>query len=223
MKWDEAGCGRVLVSSRVYALKSKVESPAVWLKPERRIVTCIEIDGVDSLRQWLVDRGIDLSLWGTGGTKTVEALWTEIAAVETILQDAPPLRILRVTEILIEHDGKVLYEVEQALRDGRRRRRNHPPTEKICGRESVEETVYRCLSEELGVSPSQVDGLIVAQTPTITEGASPSYPGLRTRYLLYPVTVAMVGLPNSEFWTEESAANQSDLVVRHRWAWVEAA
>ena len=85
--------------------------------------------------------------------------------------------------------------------------------------ETVVDAALRGVAEELGVNVAAVQLVQGVTVPTITEMDSPSYPGLRTRYLLYPVVMQVDGLPDGEFWTGKESINTPDFVARYRWAW----
>lgn len=171
-----------------------------------------------ALTSWLQNNGIDTSHWGTGTSKTAVDLWQEIQQGESTIQGNPTERVVQVVQIIIEQAGNVLIEVEQELHDGRRRRRHRPPTEKMKAGESPEDTVFRCLQEELGVRPDQVSWLSKSGQKQIKQD-SPSYPGLVTRYEFIIFDTAVSGLPPGDFWHENRAEAAIDPARRHYWAW----
>jgi hypothetical protein len=81
------------------------------------------------------------------------------------------------------------------------------------------DTALRCLSEELGVAPRNVEILEDVWQPRHVQRESPSSPGLTTKYAIHTVKTGVVGLPDADFWTDESDRHSEDPVVRHRWVW----
>ncbi|MBN1991507.1 MAG: NUDIX hydrolase [Anaerolineae bacterium] len=171
------------------------------------------------LKELLLAGGLDLTLWGRDHAKSVADLWQEIAAGEARLQTKPLLRLVSVVQVIIRRKGRVLLEIEQEFDDGRRRLRRQPPADKMKPAETYAEAARRCLAEELGVDRANVTILesTYQQTKKITD--SPSYPGLRTRYVFHQVEARVPGLPDTDFWTDEIASNKQDPVKRHHWAW----
>lgn len=181
----------------------------------------LNFNTIQHLKDWLIAKGIDQSQWGTDGTKTVENLWAEIVAGETELQDDPPLRLIRVVNIIVRQGDKILIEGEQEFGDNQRRYRGVPPAEKMKPRESHIEAALRGLAEELQVQPAQVKILPSPPQPQPLIQESQSYPGLRTKYLIYTVEVNIDGLPAEDFSTlEGSPAGSHDPIKRHQWHWV---
>ena len=180
------------------------------------------IESEESLAEWLGTHHIPIDQWGKGNAKTVAALWQEITASETELWAEPPLRVIRVVKIQVRPNygsTLVLTEVEQILRDSRRRLRNQIPGEKIVGAESAEEAALRGLYEEVGVTADAVQFTHIPKEPVIEERASPSFPGLLTQYWFHEVEVVVMGLPEGAFWTEDLGES---VAQRHGWAWTDA-
>ncbi|MFN8456945.1 MAG: NUDIX domain-containing protein, partial [Anaerolineae bacterium] len=170
-------------------------------------------------KSWLTSKSIDTTEWGCGVTKSVENLWSEIIAGETELQDEPPLRLVRIVQVLVYQRDKTLVEVGQEFGEGQQRYRGFPPSEKVKPQESPQEAALRCLQEELQVEPNQAELVSVLEPEQIYQ-ESPSYPGLATCYLTYGVEVKVMGLPEGEFWTNESPHADGDPVTNHHWGWV---
>lgn len=181
------------------------------------------IQSLRQLKHWLVSKGIDTSYWGQGSTKTLESLWNEIVGAETGLQDDPPLRIIDVVQVIIRHGDEMLIEAEQEFADKRRRRRSHPPSEKMKRGECHLEAAARCLQEELGLELEDFEILPDTYHQRQDELESPSYPGLHTCYVFHVVEAKVKGLPTTDFWTNESAQNPNDPIKRHYWTWQTAA
>lgn len=180
----------------------------------------MNFDSAAGLETWLNENSIDTSTWGTGESKTAVDLWHEIQNGETVLHSRPPERVVRVVQIIIRQDDKVLLEVEQELRDGRKRSRNLLPSDKMLPDETPKETAVRCLQEELGVLPDQIVSLTeVEQRQTRQDSAS--YPGLVSRYQFIIFETAVTNLPPDNFWRENKVDADADPVKRHHWAWVD--
>lgn len=173
---------------------------------------------ITELKSWLAFQGVDITRWGCGVAKSVENLWSEIVEGETELQEAPPLRLVRVVQVMIGRDDKILVEVGQEFGDNQQRLRGFPPAEKVKPQETIQEAAFRCLREELQVEANRVELVKVLEPEQISQD-SPSYPGLPTRYLTYRVEVKVTGLPEEEFWTQESIHADGDPITNHHWRW----
>lgn len=173
----------------------------------------------ESLARWLADHDVDVSLWGRDGNKTAVDLWQELQEGDCIMHGPPPVRLVRVVQVIIQQEGQVLIEGAQEMGDGRMRSRNFYPSEKMKPGEPPAAAALRCLQEELGIAPSQVIVLSEASAQT-EEGDSPSYPGLKTQYHLVEVVTRIRGLPLQDFWHENTAHALNDPVKRHHWVWV---
>ena len=178
-----------------------------------------DFDGPDALASWLEESGIDTAVWGTGTYKSIANLWDEYMQGEVSFEVYPPLRIVQVVRVLIQHDDSTLLEIEQVFRNGERRFRFQPPSEKIKRSENSIDAAYRCLNEELGLSRNQVSFMAVDHDRKEVVAESPSYPGLPTRYVIQRIRAQVTGLPGEDFWRENTAASEGDPVSRHLWAW----
>ena len=178
-------------------------------------------NGPNELAEWLEENGIDTAVWGIGSFKSITNLWDETVQGEVFFEVDPPLRVVKVVQVLIQHDDTTLFEVEQVFRNGKRRFRNQPPAEKIKRGENSIDAAYRCLNEELGLDRDQVDFISMEHEGEEMVADSPSYPGLPTRYTMQKIRVRVTGLPEEEFWRENSVAKEGDPVSRHLWAWRE--
>ena len=180
-----------------------------------------DFDSPDELTGWLKENGIDTAVWGTGTFKTIANLWNEYVQGEVFFETNPPLRMVQVVQVLIQHDDSTLIEVEQLFRNGKRRHRNQPPSEKIKPSENSIDAAYRCLNEELGLNRDQVSVLVEDHEWEEMVTVSPSYPGLLTHYTIQRIRAHVNGLPDNDFWRENTAAKEGDPVSRHLWAWRE--
>jgi hypothetical protein len=174
---------------------------------------------ITQLNAWLALKQIDTALWGSGGAKSVENLWSELMAGDSELQDDPPLRLVRLVNVLIRSGDKILIEVGQQFGQNQQRYRDTPPAEKMKPAETPPAAALRCLQEELQVLPDQVQLGAVSERESHL-GESPSYPGLPTCYLIYEVEATVAGLPTSEFWTIEAEHADGDPVKNHHWQWI---
>lgn len=177
------------------------------------------IDSEEQLEALLVSEGIDLSEWGVGKAKTTRDLWNEITEGVSVIETGPICRTVPVVQVLIRKDGYILIEAEQRLKDGRLRRRNILPSEKIRPGEDLEAAAIRCLLEEVGVDRQDVEIIEAPSRQVDEETESPSYPGLNTKYSFKIVETRVRGLPDSDFWTLESSDNEDDPVHSHHWTW----
>ncbi len=177
------------------------------------------IQSLAQLKDWLSSRGIDISQWGRGKAKRLECLWSEIANEEVSIQDQPTIRIVPVVQVIIRRGQKILIEAKQEFNDKRIRSRNRPPSEKIRQGESYIEAAIRCLQEELDLERQNIKVIPSTYHQTQQERDALSYPGLYTRYIFHIVEARVSGLPDTDFWTNESAQNKNDPVRRHHWVW----
>lgn len=177
-------------------------------------------ENIGQLKSWLAAKGIDISHWGAGEAKTVENLWAEIVEGETEIQEDPPLRLVRLVNVMIRQGNRLLVETTQEFGENQQRQRENPPAEKIKPGERPVETALRCLREELQVDSARVEILAVSSEPQLKMSDSPSYPGLRTCYLRYDVEAKVTGLPQESFQTTETAHDDGDPVRSHRWEWI---
>jgi len=136
--------------------------------------------------------GIDTASWGTGETKTVEHLFQEIEDGETVLVEGEAGELLRQVVVggadvyYTSPDGKTfrLKEEKQVFKDGRERRRDlgRAVSEKMKPGENPPEAMVRGMQEELGIEGDV--RLEASETDEETKD-SPSYPGLRSKYVTH--------------------------------------
>ena len=179
----------------------------------------VSLPSEEALRRWLARQQIDASSWGHDGAKRPSDLWEELRSGDCQLQEDPPLRVIKLVEIIIRRGERILMERAQELTDGSRRARDIPPSEKMRPHEDVETAALRGLEEELQVSPSQV----LLEPNTIQrrqrQADSPSFPGLPTQYTIYSIEAMVADLPEAPFWRDNGAFNHGDPVRRQLWAW----
>ena len=155
-----------------------------------------EISAIDkaAIADRLLAFGIDLSLWGEGGAKTLDHLVREIECGEAELVECNGELTRRITALGIDvccrtADGmKILRQSHQEFRDNRVRE-SHISTsigEKLKPGEDETEGVMRALREELGI-----DGIVTAGRvgEELLERPSRSYPGLSTKLRLIAYAV----------------------------------
>lgn len=183
-------------------------------------MTRIEVDTAEQLVTLLVAGGIDPAQWGAGATKTPADLWQELQKGESELHGPPLLRVVRgVVQVLIRRGDTVLIEVEQVFQDGRTRRRDQPPSEKLRPGEDYTAAALRCLAEEIDVAPDAVTLIEASYRRWEMISDSLSYPGLPTHYTFHVVEAHVAALPPTDFWTDEVTDNPHDPVARHHWSW----
>jgi 8-oxo-dGTP pyrophosphatase MutT (NUDIX family) len=176
-------------------------------------------DSAEELENWLRAHEVDVDSWGTGGSKTVATLWSELHHGESQLKSTPLRRLVTVVRVIIRRDERVLVETAQDFDDGRRRYRLQPPSEKMRPGEPPEQAAIRCLQEELGVTAGDVWLAPGSTRRWERERESVSYPGLRTCYRFYSIEANVPGLPDQAFSTREIAPGPGEPVERHFWEW----
>ncbi|MFC1850973.1 NUDIX domain-containing protein [candidate division CSSED10-310 bacterium] len=173
---------------------------------------------IAELQEWLAAQKIDTAAWGVGAAKSVSELWQEIMVGETTILNEPPVRVVRgVVQVMIRNGSKILIEREQEFAHNQKRYRNTPPAEKMKPAESYTATVLRCMSEEFGIKPETIEIREETYRQRREMKESSSYPGLLTLYHFHIVEVQVQGLPDTEFWTQETGSG--NLVTRHHWIW----
>jgi hypothetical protein len=178
------------------------------------------VASLQQLRVWLAGKRIPTDLWGKGRMKRVEDLWSELGAGESVLTDCPPERQVSCVSLVIRRGAKQLMEVGQVLANGEIRPRHQSPAEKMLPGEDVEAAAFRCVEEELGVPRESCRVVPGTYTKKVNKGkSSPSYPGLKTRYVVHEIEMEVPGLPRTAFHTPEAAGSGDMAVVMHQWHW----
>lgn len=179
-----------------------------------------EFPSEKELNTWLLDQGIDLTRWDSDSAKSIENLFTELSTGDCTIQLNPPLRIIHVVQVLIFQGKLILVEMEQEMKDFRKRKRNLPPSEKMKIGEDCLEAAVRCLEEELSVSKKNITILTTDCKPFIRYRTSRSYPGLSSKYFIYRVHAQVDELPQGSFWSDEKDDDERhDVIRRHFWGW----
>ena len=183
------------------------------------------------LKSLLEGNGVSTTEWGKGQSKTLKHLLSEIEAGETVLKFAANGELIRHTAYLSiqvfydfydnDQDRRKRYKLiedKQVFRDGRERSRNQvwSVAEKL---KSNEKDIYcavrRALEEELGVygEPLYTSEIELKEENMI----SPSYPGLKARFLTYNL---LVFLDPRQFKVEGYKEVQDDKTTYFTWVQV---
>ena len=180
----------------------------------------VTVATLQELNNWLARKKISTDQWGKGQMKGVEDLWSELRTGESVLTNRPPRRRVSCVALLIRWEDKQLLEVGQELANGVTRQRRQSPAEKMYQGEDPKAAAFRCVEEELGIEPGRCR-IVPARRPKKRRNnkVSPSYPGLRTRYLVHEIEMEVPGLPRTAFHTTEAAGSKDTAVVRHLWDW----
>lgn len=138
------------------------------------------------LAKLLTSSGIKLKQWGRGHAKTFNHLLNEFLLGETsfeISRRGELLRVVHLSTVDILYKNMKLVEERQVFEDGRVRIRqlSATVTEKIYPGEKPTEAARRGLKEELGLKNAYSLRKIRSEKNTV---ASPSYPGLKSKYLI---------------------------------------
>lgn len=151
----------------------------------------------EALCGYLKAHDIDTSAWGSGGTKTLDHLLKEIQDGESVLVKGDEGRLLRKTlvakaDVYYKDTKGQLYrlkETKQVFVDGRERVRNSFLMEKMKPDENPLISIKRGVKEELGIDE---EGFTVEPIDVADEIVdSPSYPGLKTWYILHRFKVVL--------------------------------
>lgn len=166
----------------------------------------------------LRQHGVDVNRWGTAAAKSVEHLRRELEQGESVLleEDGQLVREVAVVEIDVvgPREEVRLHEDRQEYRDGRTRRRSlgGALNEKLHPGETPDRAARRALREELGISDARL--ALVPLDTVEDERESPSYPGLRSRYLVWRYRLR---LPPRHFRPEGYVEEQDDKATYFRW------
>ena len=176
---------------------------------------------VPKLKMLLSNAGVDISIWGTGGFKTIEHLAKEIDNNEIILAENEQGELIRISEVVassiyyIDDINKYrLKEQKQVFLDGRVRIRpsnGQSVFEKMKFGEDPTQAMIRGISEELGIDAD----INLKHINTVQDTAdSKSYPGLQTKSTTHFFDVILNSEQfNPRGYTEE----QSDKITYFVW------
>lgn|GEM_PF-1027901 len=157
---------------------------------------------IEDLRGWLDQFKIDYSAWGTGRTKTIECLHTEIVRGEGLLSFENGEAYLTSRVVLLwvtSPDGQQrVIELGQRFNDGRaecdqvriRRTLGAMPAEKMLPNESVLLGARRALAEELGIHDIRNSAFRVEDVSQRLDNAE-CFPGLVRRITCFAVHVEL--------------------------------
>ncbi len=164
---------------------------------------------------------VPLELWGKGEAKTLDHLLAEVNSGEAALvnEETTLVRLVFGAVLNVYHtaDGAEIWrlkEQKQVFRDGRERVRdlNTSIGEKIKTDEEPEAAARRALAEELGIR----EEVLLLPSDQVTKGPlpSPSFPGLKTKYVMY---VFEVFLPAHLYKPEGYVEEQADKTNYYIW------
>ncbi|AFZ11532.1 hypothetical protein Cri9333_0586 [Crinalium epipsammum PCC 9333] len=162
---------------------------------------------------------LPLHLYGKGQAKDYSSLLQEIEKKESqiIWDNNRPIRLIKVCRVRVICGDQELYEDRQVFSDGRVRKRGiRGLAEKLFKDEKEEIAAKRALKEELGLS-DEASTLVSIHFNGIDneEKESPSYPGLKTRYLFWDF---IAYLP-VQYWQEEFVEGCEDDVKQTYFVW----
>lgn len=182
------------------------------------------VEDEGALEALLRSYGFDTTQWGEGATKTVSALWEEIAEGETDMIEVDGELIRRtyvaavdVAATLSDGSHYKLREDRQVFANGSVRRRNLMTSlaEKIKPQEETKFAVVRALQEELGIEkPAKVT---LAGTQLLDKN-SQTFGGIRTQLEL---SFAAVVIDEADFDPDGYVERQPDKTIYFKWDEVE--
>eukprot|EP00929_Paragymnodinium_shiwhaense_P112056 TRINITY_DN80315_c0_g1_i1.p1 TRINITY_DN80315_c0_g1~~TRINITY_DN80315_c0_g1_i1.p1 ORF type:complete len:744 (-),score=178.89 TRINITY_DN80315_c0_g1_i1:127-2358(-) len=144
------------------------------------VATLKDVPTAEDLAAWLTSRGVDITGWGVGNTKTVDKFWKELKLDEAGLEvwrrpsgEALPVRTTHVLRAKVcspesYKNGIFLFNTWQQYGDGRTRVRNGLLSEKlsmtelpledhlaeVCQRAVTEEEMQRVCEAHLKIGPN---------------------------------------------------------------------
>lgn len=169
------------------------------------------------LLELLKKYNVPFEKWGTGESKTIEHLLSELSSGESELIEKQGNLVRKsfgaaVNVYYKNREGKVfkLKEAKQVFRDGREKIRDLGTSigEKIKPGESALSAAQRALSEELGID----EKLELKQASPIIKGpvSSQSFPGLQSEYFINVFEFFLPdNLYNPDGYTERQADKES--------------
>lgn len=181
-----------------------------------------ETVSLDELLEKLIQAGIPVEKFGTGGAKTVQHLLTEIKDGESVMSTNGEGRLFREVGVLWldvlckRGDGSVyaLREDRQEFHDGRVKRRNLGSSlgEKLKPSEAPEDAVVRALAEEIGFAGETSELYSFGHEETTR--TPDNYPGLETDYHFYKYLTV---IPEDAFRPDGYIEYQSDKTNYYVW------
>lgn len=140
------------------------------------------------VKELLTSVCIDYSKWGKGNSRTFDDFLRELVRGESKLSLDSKGKLLRTVSIAcidITYRDLKLIEERQVFEDGRVRIRglSATVTEKILPEEDPEKAALRGLEEELGIINTDTFNAVDKKESLRIE--SPSYPGVRSRYIVH--------------------------------------
>eukprot|EP00471_Norrisiella_sphaerica_P003185 CAMPEP_0184493604 /NCGR_PEP_ID=MMETSP0113_2-20130426/26458_1 /TAXON_ID=91329 /ORGANISM="Norrisiella sphaerica, Strain BC52" /LENGTH=458 /DNA_ID=CAMNT_0026878927 /DNA_START=143 /DNA_END=1516 /DNA_ORIENTATION=+ len=182
------------------------------------------------LANFLRSNGVDTTSWGTGTTKTVKDLWTELEDRESViavlnngLGRKQLVRRVEVVRVIVRRrvqENFVLIEKRQVFADGRERQRGTVMAEKMQAGETPLEAAKRGLLEELSGrldDPNDIQSLSLSSETQNDRRSSISYPNLESEYEIHEVNALVPTLPLAEFYTDEGPPGSPS--KRIHWSW----
>ena len=174
---------------------------------------------IADLARLLADHGVAIECWRHPDANTVDDLYRELMRGECRLLDGPLRRELAIVRIWIRRREQVLIEAEVIETPGRSQLRSRLPSEKMLPGESPEAAAKRGVYEELACADERI-AVVRAVGPIFeTRSSAPTYPGLRSDYLIHDVECTVAGLPDGAFETQEDDREHSGKMITHRWVW----
>lgn len=180
----------------------------------------IGINSENDLKVILVKNGIPVDQFGINAAKTISALFNEVdkGSCQLVLDNNELIRLVNSCNIRVFYNSSrgMLYlkEKKQVFTDGRTRVRDWftwSVSEKIEPGENPEQAAIRGMFEELGIQ--NLDNLTQEEVVD-NDQYSPSYPGLRTKYVS---NYFDVNLTDEQFKPEGYQEIQPDKTTYWEW------
>ena len=179
----------------------------------------LDITSLEQLKSVLEEYGVDLSIWGTEGYKTVEHLWNEIEEGECIIYGVDGVLKREVNfvgaKILYIKDGVKyhLYEEKSLFKDGRERIRDiwYSMAEKFKFGEDPKEALVRGMEEELGI---HINHNQFTQYNKLYFPSDGDYPGIKSSHTGYSF---LITLNDYQYDPDGYIEKQSDKDIYFTW------
>lgn len=181
--------------------------------------------GTNKLKSQLEAFGVDISIWGTRGYKTLDHLVNEIEDQEVILDVNENGELIKISEIvaatvLCFYEDKTyrLKEERQVFKDGRERFRlsaGRSVFEKMKLGEKPDKAILRGITEELSIAGE----IILNYVGKIEHMAdSKSYPGIKAKSTTHFFEAI---LESSQFNPDGYVEEQADKITYFVWEQIE--